>query len=238
LFTAYRSKYPKLATEIDLMQRRELPAGWDAGLPVFPADRKASLDGCLWQGAQRPGAEHPVAAGGSADLGSSNKTTLTFEGLETSSPYSWRQEPAFGIREHAMAPRSMDSRVEAAAVRRHVLHLQRLCTARHSAVRTDGGCPRIFVFTHDAMGDGEDAQRTTGRLLSAPLLRGFTWSRPRYANSYVKPSARSYTSDRSVLGTCSAFHRSGHDPSKYSPAPPPSSASPRGKRPSMCGCFT
>src|SRR5204862_6108942 len=31
LFTAYRSKYPQLATEIDLMQRRELPAGWDGG---------------------------------------------------------------------------------------------------------------------------------------------------------------------------------------------------------------
>src|SRR5205807_1987826 len=38
LFAAYRAKYPELATEIDLMQRRELPAGWDRGLPVFPAD--------------------------------------------------------------------------------------------------------------------------------------------------------------------------------------------------------
>ena len=28
------------ATEIDQMQRRELPAGWDRGLPVFPADPK------------------------------------------------------------------------------------------------------------------------------------------------------------------------------------------------------
>jgi transketolase len=27
LFTSYRSAYPELATEIDLMQRRELPAG-------------------------------------------------------------------------------------------------------------------------------------------------------------------------------------------------------------------
>src|SRR5262249_46953418 len=40
MFAAYRSKYPQLATEIDLMQRRELPAGWDRGLPVFPADPK------------------------------------------------------------------------------------------------------------------------------------------------------------------------------------------------------
>jgi transketolase len=40
LFAAYRSEYPKLATEIDLMQRRDPPAGWDAGLPIFPADPK------------------------------------------------------------------------------------------------------------------------------------------------------------------------------------------------------
>src|SRR5260370_3653047 len=35
---AYTAKYPSLAGEIDLMQRRELPAGWDRNLPVFPAD--------------------------------------------------------------------------------------------------------------------------------------------------------------------------------------------------------
>ena len=40
LFAAYRSAYPELAIEIDLMQRRELPRGWDAGLPTFPADPK------------------------------------------------------------------------------------------------------------------------------------------------------------------------------------------------------
>src|SRR6267378_405235 len=40
LFTAYRSMYPALATEIDQMQRRELPAEWDRNLPVFPADPK------------------------------------------------------------------------------------------------------------------------------------------------------------------------------------------------------
>ena len=37
---AYRAKYPGLATEIDQMQRRGLPAGWDRYLPVLPADAK------------------------------------------------------------------------------------------------------------------------------------------------------------------------------------------------------
>jgi transketolase len=41
LFATYRAKYPELAAEIDQMQRRELPAGWDRNLPVFPADPKS-----------------------------------------------------------------------------------------------------------------------------------------------------------------------------------------------------
>ena len=36
LFAAYRAKYPDCATEIEQMQRRELPAGWDRNLPVVP----------------------------------------------------------------------------------------------------------------------------------------------------------------------------------------------------------
>ena len=38
LFERYRAQYPDLAGEIDLMQRRELPSGWDRNLPVFQAD--------------------------------------------------------------------------------------------------------------------------------------------------------------------------------------------------------
>jgi len=81
LFTAYREKYPELAGEIDQMQRRELPAGWDNNLPHFPADatgiagREASgkVLNVLAQNV-------PWFLGGSADLGPSNKTTLNFTG--------------------------------------------------------------------------------------------------------------------------------------------------------------
>jgi transketolase len=41
LFGAYHAQFPQLATEIDQMQRRELPADWDRNLPVFPADQRA-----------------------------------------------------------------------------------------------------------------------------------------------------------------------------------------------------
>ena len=61
------------------MQRRELPAGWDRNLPTFPADAKGIA------GREASGKVLNVLAqnipwflGGSADLGPSNKTTLTF----------------------------------------------------------------------------------------------------------------------------------------------------------------
>src|SRR5262249_35449039 len=81
LFDAYRAKCPDLAIEIDLLERRDLPAGWDRNLPVFPADPKGVA------GREASGKVLNVLAqnipwflGGSADLGPSNKTTLTFPG--------------------------------------------------------------------------------------------------------------------------------------------------------------
>ncbi len=40
LFEEYRAAIPELADELELIQRRALPAGWDAGLPAFPPDAK------------------------------------------------------------------------------------------------------------------------------------------------------------------------------------------------------
>ena len=141
LFAAYRSKYPDLATEIDQMQQRKLPAGWDRNLPVFPADPKGVA------GREASGKVLNVLAqnvpwllGGSADLGPSNKTTLTFAGagsLQAASPGG--QESALRRPRacHGLDPeRALAD--EAAAVRRHLLHLQRLRAARDQALRLDG----------------------------------------------------------------------------------------------------
>src|SRR5215469_15329756 len=78
LLGSYRTKYPELADQIDRMQRRDLPDGWDADLPVFPADVKGiatreSSAKVLNAIAQR----HPWLIGGSADLAPSTKTRLT-----------------------------------------------------------------------------------------------------------------------------------------------------------------
>src|SRR5262249_35900248 len=39
-FESYRAKYPQLADQLERMQRRELPDGWDKDIPSFPADPK------------------------------------------------------------------------------------------------------------------------------------------------------------------------------------------------------
>src|SRR4029453_14826743 len=105
LFTAYRAQYPDLAKEIDQMQRRELPAGWDRNLPSFPADPKgvAGSD-APGRGAEGRGSAIPWFLGGPPDLRPSNKTTLKFAGVgdfEAGSPGG--RNFHFGIREHAMA---------------------------------------------------------------------------------------------------------------------------------------
>ena len=141
LFAAYRAKYPELATEIDQMQRRELPAGWDRNLPVFPADPKGIA------GREASGKVLNVLAqnipwflGGSADLGPSNKTTLKFEGAGDFRPtIRAGKNLHFGIREHAMAAivNGM-SLSKLRRVRRDIFHLQRLRPTRHPAFGLDG----------------------------------------------------------------------------------------------------
>ena len=104
LFERYRSAYPDLADQIERMQRRELPEGWDAELPRFPADDKgiASRDssGKVLNAIAK---NYPWLIGGAADLAPSTKTRLLFEGAGDLAP----EDPGgrnlhFGVREHAM----------------------------------------------------------------------------------------------------------------------------------------
>src|SRR5262249_28427699 len=105
LFSAYRRQFPDLATEIDQMQRREMPAGWDRDLPVFPADPKGIAGRDASGKVLNVLAENiPWLLGGSADLGPSNRTTFGFTGagdFEAATPGG--RNLHFGVREHAMA---------------------------------------------------------------------------------------------------------------------------------------
>ena len=81
LFAAYGKQYPDLATELNQIQSRELPEGWDKDLPVFPADPKGLAGRDSSNKVQNAiGKNIPWLIGGSADLTPSTKTRLTFDG--------------------------------------------------------------------------------------------------------------------------------------------------------------
>ena len=105
LFAAYRTKYPELATEIDLMQRRELPAGWDRNLPVFPADPKGIAGRDASGKVLNVLAQNiPWFLGGSADLGAVEQDHAEVRGRgRFRARHPGGKNLHFGIREHAMA---------------------------------------------------------------------------------------------------------------------------------------
>jgi transketolase len=190
LFAAYRAKYPDLAAEIDLMQRRDLPNGWDRNLPVFPADPKGVA------GREASGKVLNVLAqnipwfiGGSADLGPSNKTTLKYEGagnIQANTPGG--KNLHFGIREHAMA--AIVNGLSLSKLRAFGATFFIFSDYARPAIRLSAlmELPTIFVFTHDAMGDGEDGptHQPVEHLASLRAIPGLITLRPGDANEVVE----------------------------------------------------
>jgi transketolase len=190
LFGAYEAQYPELATEIAQMQRRELPAGWDRGLPVFPADPKglAGRDASA-QVLNVLAQNIPWVLGGSADLGPSNRTTLTYEGagsFQADSPGG--KNLHFGIREHAMA--AIVNGLSLSKLRPFGATFFIFSDYARPAIRLSAvmELPTIFVFTHDAMGDGEDGptHQPVEQLLSLRAIPGLVTLRPGDANEVVE----------------------------------------------------
>ena len=190
LFAGYRSKYPELATEIDLMQRRQLPAGWDRGLPVFPADPKGIAGRDASGKVLNVLAQNiPWLLGGSADLGTSNKTILTFEGAGDFEPgIRSGRNLHFDIREHAMAAAVNGlsvSKLRAFGATFFIFSDYARPAIRLSALME---LPTIWVFTHDAMGDGEDGptHQPVEQLASFRAEPGLVVLRPADANEVVE----------------------------------------------------
>jgi transketolase len=190
LFGAYRGKYPELATEIDKMQRRELPSGWDRDLPVFPADPKGLAGRDASGKVLNVLAQNiPWFLGGSADLGPSNRTTLNFEGagdFQAGSPAG--KNLHFGIREHSMAAIVNGlslSKMRAFGATFFIFSDYARPAMRLSALME---LPTIFIFTHDAMGDGEDGptHQPVEQLASMRAVPGLITLRPCDANEVVE----------------------------------------------------
>jgi transketolase len=190
LYNGYRTKYPELAAEIDLMQHRGLPAGWDRNLPTFPADAKGLAGRDASGKVLNVLAQNiPWFLGGSADLGPSNKTTLTFEGAgdfqaDTPSGRNFH----FGIREHSMA--AIVNGMSLSKLRPFGASFFIFSDYARPAIRLSAlmELPTLFVFSHEAMSDGEDGptHQPVEQLASLRAIPGLVLIRPADANEVVE----------------------------------------------------
>ena len=189
-FASYKMRFPELATEMHQMQRRELPAAWDCDLPTFPPDPKGIAGRAASGEVLNVLAQNiPWFLGGSADLGTSNKTLLKFEGagdFEPGTPEG--RNLHFGIREHAMA--AIVNGLSLSKLRAYGATFLVFSDYARPAIRLSAimELPTIFVFTHDAMGDGEDGptHQPVEHLVSLRAIPGLVVLRPGDANEVVE----------------------------------------------------
>jgi transketolase len=189
-FAEYGKKYPDRADELQKMQHRQLPKGWDRNLPTFPADTKglATRDssGKVLNVLAR---NIPWLMGGAADLFPSTKTRLTFEGAGDfeATNYSGRNFH-FGIREHAMGAAA--NGMSLAKVRPFGSTFLIFSDYMKPPIRLAAlmEIPVIYVFTHDSIGLGEDGptHQPIEQLASLRAVPGLMTMRPADANEVVE----------------------------------------------------
>jgi transketolase len=158
LFSDYSKKSPDLADQLNRMQRRALPDGWDKNLPVFAADAKGmatreSSGKVLNVLAQNI----PWMVGGSADLAKSNKTNLTFEGAGEFFPVHFEgRNVHYGVREHGMG--AATNGMCLSGLRSYAATFFNFSDYMRASMRLAAlmEIPVLFIFTHDSIGLGED----------------------------------------------------------------------------------
>jgi len=158
LFAEYAKQFPDLASELESMQHRKLPKNWDANLPTFPPDAKGlatrdSSGKVLNALAQNV----PWLVGGSADLATSDRTRLKFDGAGDFQAGSYAgRNFHFGVREHAMG--AAVNGLTLCKLRAYSGTFFNFNDYMKPSVRLAAlmEIPCIFIYTHDSIQLGED----------------------------------------------------------------------------------
>ena len=187
-FAAYAQQFPDLADQLNRMQKRTLPDGWDADIPTFDPDPKGlatreSNGRVLNAVAGRV----PWLLGGAADLAPSTKTML--KGLPSFEPGSYGgRNLHFGVREHAAAAVANGlalSKLRAFQAGFLIFHDFQRGAVRLSALME---LPVIHTYTHDSIGVGEDGptHQPVEHLASLRAMPGMIDIRPADANEVAE----------------------------------------------------
>ncbi len=189
-FARYRTAYPDLAEQLFLMQHRELPKGWDEGLPAFPPDEKGMAGRDASNKALNAVAQRvPWLIGGAADLAPSTKTRLTFaDAGDLNAAHQGARNLHFGVREHAMG--AIVNGLSLSKIRPYGSTFLIFSDYMRPAIRLSAlmEIPAIFIFTHDSIGVGEDGptHQPVEQLASLRAIPGLITLRPADANEVVE----------------------------------------------------
>jgi transketolase len=186
----YKKAHPQLADDLERLQRRQLPEGWDKDIPTFPPDAKglAGRESSA-KVINAVGKNVPWLIGGSADLNPSTKTRLTFEGAGDFEAGSYGgRNFHFGIREHAMA--SILNGMALVKVRPYGSGFLIFSDYAKPALRLSAimEIPTIHIFTHDSIGVGEDGptHQPIEQLSALRAVPGYVEIRPADANEVAE----------------------------------------------------
>lgn len=200
-FADYKTKHPKEAAQIEQMQRRELPQGWDKDLPVYPSgmieDKKTGKKSLAAKAGRDVSAEilnkiaynTPWMIGGSADLAPSTKTRLTFEGAGDFGADNYKgRNLHYGIREHAMG--AIMNGIALSKIRNYGSGFLIFSDFGRNPIRLAAimEIPVIYIFTHDSIGVGEDGptHQPIEQVASLRAIPGVVTLRPGDANECVE----------------------------------------------------
>ncbi|MDB5139719.1 MAG: transketolase [Mucilaginibacter sp.] len=185
LFSDYKSKYPELAAEYELLASGKLPEGWADALPVFKgSDPKMATRMASGKVLNAIASKLPSLIGGSADLSPSTETNLKEYDSFTSENRNGRNFH-FGIREHAMG-----SALNGMALTKGVIPFGATFLMFSEYMRPPIRLAAImkispiFVYTHDSIGLGEDGttHQPIEQLASLRSIPNITVIRPADAN--------------------------------------------------------
>ncbi len=183
---------------LDRLVSRQLPAGWDADLPVYPADAKGVATRVASGAFLSAAAKHlPELWGGSADLAGSNNTTP--KGEPSFIPPGNSSELVrgdwygrvlhFGIREHAMGS-IMNGIALHGPTRAYGGTFLVFSDYMRPAVRLSAlqGLPVTYVWTHDSIGLGEDGptHQPVEHVMSLRAIPGIDIIRPADGNETIQ----------------------------------------------------
>jgi transketolase len=156
-FDSFKGEKPEKAAELEMMQLRGLPDGWDADLPSFEADEEKGLATRKASNKVQNAiaARVPWLIAGSCDLTDSTSVRLSDADQYEPGSYDGRQVH-FGIREHGAA--AACNGMSTAKLRPLWSTYLTFSDYGKAGIRLSAlmELPVVHLFTHDSIGLGED----------------------------------------------------------------------------------